>query len=170
MGLVLSLKLLLVAHYNYGGIMNIKQLIGTGDKIMGFTLPLALIGIILNVLYPQWFKMNTGIIGIIIGSVLLCLGVPFWLISVVQMFKYVPQNKLITRGPFLVVLHPVYTSVALLVIPGLSFIFDSWVGLLIGAILYIISRIFRRQEEDALNNVHTDTYQTYRSKVLLPWL
>ena len=150
--------------------MNIKQLAGSGDKIMGFTLPFALAGIIMNVLYPQWFKMNTGLTGIIIGSVLLGLGVPFWLISVVQMLKYVPQNKLITKGPFLVVLHPIYTSVALLVIPGLTFVFDTWVGLLIGAILYIISRIFRGQEDKKLDNLFTNEYEKYRSKVIIPWL
>jgi protein-S-isoprenylcysteine O-methyltransferase Ste14 len=150
--------------------MNLKQLVGSGDKIMGFTLPFALVGIILNVLYPQWFKMNTGLTGIIIGMVFLVLGIPFWLISVIQMLKYVPQNKLITKGPFLLVLHPIYTSVALLVLPGLSFVFDTWVGLLIGVVLYIISRIIRDQEEKILIDMHAEAYQTYRTKVLIPWL
>ena len=150
--------------------MNIKQLAGAGDKIIGFTLPFALAGIILNVLYPQWFIMNTGLTGIIIGSVLLVLGVPFWLISVVQMLKYVPQNKLITKGPFGVVLHPIYTSVALLIIPGLTLVFDTWVGFLIGVILYSISRIFRGQEDKKLEELFTKEYDIYRSKVIIPWL
>jgi len=150
--------------------MNIKQLAGAGDKVMGFTLPFALAGIILNVLYPQWFKMNFGLIGIIIGSVFLVLGIPFWLISVVQMLKYVPQNKLITKGPFLLVQHPIYTSVALLVIPGLTLVFDTWVGFLIGAILYIISRIFRGHEERKLEELFTEEYEKYRSKVIIRWL
>jgi protein-S-isoprenylcysteine O-methyltransferase Ste14 len=150
--------------------MNIKQLAGAGDKIIGFTLPFALAGIILNILYPQWFIMNTGLTGIIIGSVLLVLGVPFWLISVVQMLKYVPQNKLITKGPFGVVLHPIYTSVALLIIPGLTLVFDTWVGFLIGVILYSISRIFRGQEDKKLEELFTKEYDIYRSKVIIPWL
>ena len=150
--------------------MNIKQLAGAGDKIIGFTLPFALAGIILNILYPQWFIMNTGLTGIIIGSVLLVFGIPFWLISVVQMLKYVPQNKLITKGPFFLVPHPIYTSVALLVIPGLTFIFDTWVGLLIGAILYIISRIFRGREDKKLEELFTEEYDIYRSKVIISWL
>jgi len=86
------------------------------------------------------------------------------------MLKYVPQNKLITKGPFLLVLHPIYTSVALLVIPGLTFVFDTWLGFLIGAILYIISRIFRGQEDKKLDNLFTNEYETYRSKVIIPWL
>jgi protein-S-isoprenylcysteine O-methyltransferase Ste14 len=150
--------------------MNIKKLAGSGDKIMGFTLPFALAGIILNVLHPQWFKMNTGVTGIIIGAVLLCLGVPFWLISVVQMLKYVSQDKLITKGMFSLVLHPIYTSVALLVIPGIAFVFDTWVLLLIGVVLYIISRIFRREEDKKLEGVFSKEYEIYRSKVIIPWL
>jgi len=86
------------------------------------------------------------------------------------MLKYVPQNKLITKGPFSVLLHPIYTSVALLVIPGLTLVFDSWVGFLIGAILYSISRIFRGQEDKKLEELFTDEYETYRSKVIISWL
>jgi len=150
--------------------MNIKQLAGTGDKIIGFTLPFALAGIILNVLYPQWFKMDSGLTGVIIGAVLLVLGIPFWLISVVQILKYVPQNKLITKGPFSVLLHPIYTSIALLVIPGLTLVFDTWLGFLIGAILYIISRIFRGREEKKLETLFMGEYEKYRSKVIIRWL
>jgi protein-S-isoprenylcysteine O-methyltransferase Ste14 len=150
--------------------MNIKKLFGSGDKITVFTLPFAVAVIILNMLYPQWFKMNIGLAGIIIGSVFLCFGVPFWLISVVQMLKAVPKNQLITKGPFSLILHPIYTSVALPVIPGLAFVFDIWVLLLIGVILYIISRFFRGEEEKKLEGVFSKEYEIYRSKVIIPWL
>jgi hypothetical protein len=36
-----------------GEIMNIKSLVGAGDQIMAATLPFALAGIILNVLYLE---------------------------------------------------------------------------------------------------------------------
>ena len=150
--------------------MNIKMLVGAGDKIMLLTLPFMVGGILLNILYPQFFQLHLGLIGILIGAVLLAVGIPFWLLSVVQMIRYVPQNRLITKGAFGVILHPIYTSVAILVIPGIGFIFDTWVGLTIGAILYIISRIFRRQEDKKLNGIFGEEYQTYRLKVLIPWL
>jgi protein-S-isoprenylcysteine O-methyltransferase Ste14 len=93
-----------------------------------------------------------------------------WFFSVVQMMRYVPQNKLITKGPFSVISHPIYTSVAILVTPEFGFLFDTWIGLTIEAIIYIISRIFRGQEDKKLNCIFTEEYQTYRSKVLIPWL
>ena len=82
----------------------------------------------------------------------------------------VPQKKLITTGPFAVVLHPLYTSVALLVIPGLGLLFDSWVGAAIGVVLYISSRIFSPREEKILLQYFPQEYPAYRKKVLLPWL
>jgi protein-S-isoprenylcysteine O-methyltransferase Ste14 len=150
--------------------MKIKPLIGAGDQIMGFTLPFALIGVILNVIYPHYFKMNMGSVGIILGSILLIIGVPIWLTSVFQILIYVPRNKLITTGPFAIVRHPLYTSVALLVISGIGFVLDTWLGLGIGIILYIFSRLFSVQEDNKLNDIFSSEYQTYRSKVLLPWL
>lgn len=150
--------------------MDIKTLIGAGDKTMAFTLPFALAGIILNILYPQIFLLNYGLVSIITGIVFLALGIPFWLAAVVQMIQYVPKNRLITKGPFSILLHPIYTSVAILIIPGLGFIFSSWVGAAIGVILYIISRIFRVREEQKLNGIFGTEYQAYRLNVLIPWL
>jgi len=150
--------------------MDIKAIVGAGDKIMGITLPFAIGGIILNILFPQFFQLNIGIIGIIVGIIFLIIGIPLWITAVVQMFKCVPKNKLITKGPFAVLLHPIYTSVAILVIPGFGFILDTWVGVGIGIILYIISRIFRGQEEKKLSGFFGTEYQVYRSKVVIPWL
>ncbi|OHD17067.1 MAG: hypothetical protein A2086_06190 [Spirochaetes bacterium GWD1_27_9] len=150
--------------------MKLKTLIGAGDHIMGFTLPFAIIGIIMNIIYPQFFTMNMGFLRIILGFIFLLTGVPIWLISVVQLIIYIPKNKLITTGPFAIVLHPIYSSVAILVIPGVSFLFDTWVGFGIGIILYIFSRIFSVKEDKKLNDIFSNEYQLYRSKVLLPWL
>ena len=150
--------------------MNVKRIVGTGDKIIGLTIPFALVIIVLNILYPQYFQLHSGLVGIIIGTTFLIIGIPFWFVSVVQILIYIPKNKLITKGPFSILLHPIYTSVAIFVIPGIGFIFDTWAGLGIGAILYIISRFFRVQEEKALHSIFSEEYRTYRSKVILPWL
>ena len=82
----------------------------------------------------------------------------------------VPQKKLITNGPFALVRHPLYTSVALLVIPGRGLLFDTWVGAGIGAVLYVSSRIFSPSEERILQKVFLVEYPANRGKVLLPWL
>ena len=150
--------------------MNIKNLVGAGDAIMGFTLPFALIGIILNVVYPQFFTMHLGLPGKILGGVFLIAGVPLWLISVVQVLTYVPRNKLITSGPYALVRHPLYVSVALLVLPGVGFVLDMWAAIALGIVLYLFSRFFSVREDKHLNDSFPGEYQWYRLKVLIPWL
>jgi hypothetical protein len=60
---------------------------------------------------------------------------------------FVPKKKLITRGPFALMTHPFYTSVALLVIPGLGLLPDTWLGFVLGLVLYLASRRFAPREE-----------------------
>jgi protein-S-isoprenylcysteine O-methyltransferase Ste14 len=150
--------------------MNLRTLIGAGEQITAATLPFALAGIILNAFYPDIFTMNLSLIGIVFGTVFLFAGVPIWLISAIQVLIHVPRGELITTGPFKVVLHPLYTSVALLVLPGIGFILDTWVALAIGVVLYICSRLFSVKEERNLQETFPDVYPAYRAKVILPWL
>jgi protein-S-isoprenylcysteine O-methyltransferase Ste14 len=150
--------------------MKLKMLVGAGRQVMGLTLPFLAAGIVLNILFPAWFALGFGTGGVIAGIVLLAVGVPTWISSVVLVLVRVPRKKLITTGPFAVVLHPLYTSVALLVIPGLGLLFDSWVGAAIGVVLYISSRIFSPAEEKLLLQYFPQEYPAYRKKVLLPWL
>ena len=150
--------------------MNVKALVGAGDRIMGVTLPVAIVGIVANVLMPAVFRTNLGAIGTVGGGVLLLVGVPIWLISAVQVLVMVPKRKLITRGPFALVLHPLYTSVALLVIPGLGLVLESWLGVVLGAVLYGASRRFAPREERELAEQFGAEYEAYRKRVLIPWL
>lgn len=114
--------------------------------------------------------MNLGISGIIVGLVLLAAGVPLWLAAAIQILVWVPRNKLITTGPFALVLHPIYTFFGLLVIPGISFVLDTWVGFAIGILLYVFSRIFSGREVKELQKAFGAQYDSYRTTVILPWL
>jgi protein-S-isoprenylcysteine O-methyltransferase Ste14 len=150
--------------------MKISALIGAGDQIMGVTLPFAAAGIVLNIVYPEIFVMNLGLVGTLLGCVFLVLGVPIWITSTVQVLVHVPRGELITTGPFKVVLHPLYTSVALLVLPGIGFVLDTWVAIAIGVVLYVCSRLFSVKEERKLEEVFPSEYRLYRDRVILPWL
>jgi protein-S-isoprenylcysteine O-methyltransferase Ste14 len=148
----------------------IKTLVGAGDRIMALTLPFAVAGVAANVLWPSAFRLGWGAAGTTIGVLFLAIGVPLWLASVVQILLLVPKGRLITGGPFALMFHPLYTSVALLVLPGLGLLFDSWVGLSIGLVLYVCSRRYAPREERALAERFGEEYAAYRERVLLPWL
>jgi len=150
--------------------IGLRKLMGAGDRIMLFTLPFALLGIAGNILWPSLFKMGWGTWGLIAGVILLAVGVPLWLGSVIQILIGVPRGRLITTGGFALVRHPLYLAVALLVIPGCGLVLDTWLGFGIGAAMYLGVRRFAVQEERELVAAFPQQYPAYRANVLLPWL
>ena len=146
----------------------LKLLIGEGDKIMSRTLPVAIAGLAANYLWPAVFRVGSPAIPM--GIALLAIGVPMWMTSVVQVLVCVPKGELITGGPFAIVRHPLYTSVGLLVLPGLGLLCGSWVGVAIGVALYLVSRRFVANEERDLATKFGRAYEQYRGRVLLPFL
>jgi protein-S-isoprenylcysteine O-methyltransferase Ste14 len=150
--------------------MRLKKLVDAGDRVIGMTLPFAAAGIATNLVWPDVFRMGFGRAGLTAGMVLLGLGVPLWLWAVAQIVVYVPRGKLITTGAFALVLHPIYTFFALLVIPGVGLVVDTWVGFAIGGALYVSSRVFAPSELRQLEKDFPPEYAKYRSRVLLPWL
>jgi protein-S-isoprenylcysteine O-methyltransferase Ste14 len=151
--------------------MKLKVLVGSGDKIMLFVLPFLIIGLILNIIFPSLFRVGgPAMVLKVISIIILIIGVIIWLWSVALILIKAPQNKLITNGPYALVKHPIYASVALLVLPWLGFLFKTWLGVLIGIILYIGSRIFSPEEEKILSQTFGAAWDEYCLKVKIPWL
>jgi protein-S-isoprenylcysteine O-methyltransferase Ste14 len=151
--------------------MNLKKLVGSGDKIGLFTLPFAVAGVILNVAYPAVFQVGgppSWLWWLSIG--MLVPGLAVWLWSVILILGNVPRGRLITGGPYGWVKHPLYAAVALLVLPWAGFLLDTWLGALIGAVLYVASRIFAPAEEAALSRMFGATWHAYSRGVKLQWL
>jgi protein-S-isoprenylcysteine O-methyltransferase Ste14 len=84
--------------------------------------------------------------------------------------RKVPRKELITNGPYSAVKHPLYTGVALLVLPWVGFLCNTWLGAVIGIILYIGSRLFAPAEEAELSQTFGAKWDEYRKTVRLPWL
>ncbi len=151
--------------------MNLKLLVGSGERIGLLVLPFLVIGLILNIVFPSWFNVGgPSSVLKVISIILLIPGVIIWLWSVVLILTKVPQNKLITNGPYALVKHPLYTGVAILVLPWIGFLLNTWLGLLIGIVLYIGSRLFAPDEEVTLSKAFGPTWDDYRKKVIIPWL
>ncbi len=151
--------------------MKLKDLVGSGDKLGLFTLPFIIIGLGLNILFPSWFSVGGPPIFLqIISVIILIPGVVIWLWSVYLILTVVPKKKLITYGPYVLVKHPLYVGVALLVIPWVGFLCNSWIGVVIGGALYIASRMYAPEEEKLLAKAFGGFWEEYSAKVLMPWL
>ena len=151
--------------------MKLKILVGSGRKIGLFTLPFLVTGVILNVIFPQAFSVGGPTDTLKwISVVLLVPGITVWIWSVVLILVKVPRHELITNGPYALLLHPLYTGLALLVLPWAGFLMNTWLGLLTGLAVYAGSRIYAPEEEKILTRIFGEKWDTYRKKVLLPWL
>jgi protein-S-isoprenylcysteine O-methyltransferase Ste14 len=151
--------------------MNLRALVGSGDKIGLFTLPFLVVGLILNVAYPAVFDVGGPPAALrLVSVVVLAVGVAIWAWSVVLIVTRVPRGELITSGPYAVVKHPLYTAVALLVLPWLGFILNTWLGVVVGIVLYVGSRIFAPAEEATLSKTFGAGWTEYTRSIKIPWL
>ena len=149
----------------------LKRLVGSGDKIGLVAFPFLVVGVVLNVVYPSAFDVGGPPTTLqVISIVALIAGVTIWAWSVVLILMKVPKGELITSGPFRLVKHPLYTGVALLVLPWLGFLFNTWLGAAVGIVLYLGSRRFSPEEEAELSEIFGPAWDDYCRTVKIPWL
>jgi protein-S-isoprenylcysteine O-methyltransferase Ste14 len=150
--------------------MNLRRLIGSGDKIGLLLLPFLVGGVILNVAFPSFFAVGGPSTALRVASILVLIpGVVIWAWSVGLILTRVPRGELITTGPYAWVKHPLYTSVALLVLPWIGFLLNTWLGVVLGLVLYVGDRTFASEEEAALAETFGTRWQAYRDSVKMPW-
>jgi len=82
----------------------------------------------------------------------------------------VPRGELITSGPYSWVKHPLYTAVALLVLPSVGLLLGSWLGVPTGLVMYAGSRLFAPAEEAELAKTFGAAWTDYCDKLKIPWL
>lgn len=151
--------------------MKLKALVGSGDKIGLFTLPLLAVCVVLNTLRPSLFSAGGPSVALkAVSGIVLIPGVTIWIWSVVLILTKVPRGRLMTNGPYALLKHPLYTGVSLLVLPWIGFLFNTWLGLLVGIIVYLGSRLFAPAEEETLSKTFGATWDEYCKKVAIPWL
>ena len=148
----------------------LKLLMGSGDKMGPFIWSVAIICFILYFIFPSFFSTPKSNFLNILGLILLYLGIIICIWSQILIFIKVPKKQLITNGPYVLVKHPLYTGVSLLVLPGLGILFSNWLVILFGLILYIITRIYRSGEEKRMEKEFGEKYEKYLDSVLFPGL
>ena len=151
--------------------MRLASLVGSGDKIALLMSPFVVVGVLLNVMFPAAFDVGGPSRALqLLSLVVLAVGVVMWVWTAVLILRKVPRGELITTGPYTVVKHPLYTGVAFLVLPWAGFLLDTWLGVLLGAVLYLASRLFAGEEEAELAATFGDRWDRYATSVKIPWL
>jgi protein-S-isoprenylcysteine O-methyltransferase Ste14 len=149
--------------------MKLKALVGSGDKIGLFTLPYLIPILFLNILFPEIFSVGgPSPLLKIISIIVLIPGLINWAWSVYLILTKIPKKELITTGPYSIVKHPLYIGVSLLVLPWAGFLLNTWLGLLIGIVMYIGSGKYAPDEEKYLSGKFGGEWDEYVKKVKFP--
>lgn len=147
-----------------------RVLVG-GDRIGLAVLPLIVVGVVLNVLFPevlavggppQWLQ--------VLSLVVLAVGLVGWAWTVVLILWHVPRGGLITTGPTWSSSTRSTTASRLLVLPWAGCLLDTWLGVVLGGALPVASRRFAPAEEAWLAGHFGAQWDRYRASVALPWL
>lgn len=151
--------------------VGLMDLVGSGDRIGRLVLPFLVVGVTLNVLFPEWFAVGGPSASLqTLSAIVLASGVVVWAWSVVLILTKVPKHELITSGPFALMKHPLYTGVSLLVIPWLGFLLNTWLGVPLGVVMYLASRRYAPDEERYLAEEFGTQWDEYVDTVKFPWL
>lgn len=151
--------------------MKLMVFVGNGRKIGLLVLPFLVVGLVLNIIFPSVFSVGGPPSFLVwISVIMLIPGVIIWIWSVILILTKIPKKQLITKGPYAIMKHPLYTGVALLVLPWFGFLLNTWLGALIGIVIYIGSRLYSPEEEQMLSKIFGSAWDDYSKKVLLPWL
>jgi protein-S-isoprenylcysteine O-methyltransferase Ste14 len=152
---------------------NGMNIFGQGIWIMLFTAPAAAGAVVAHLHVPDLVRIPLpGSILAPLGVALVLPGVVFWLTALVQLLIGFPQGKLVTSGAYGVCRNPIYASLGLFILPGLSLASGTWVYLVVAAVLCLGVRIFIRKEERDLLRVFGDEYRRYAARVhrLIPFV
>ena len=137
---------------------------GIGPKVATIFIPWLAATIIISSIFKERFLYSAiAAQEILIGGIaLMFLGLVFYFSTVRLLLTGLKQTKLIKTGPYSLCQNPLYTSIALLIIPALSLILNSWLVLTSSLVGYILFKIFIRTEYNELEKFFGEEYRRYR--------
>lgn len=146
--------------------MNKLNYFGIGPKIGSVLIPWLGITIFLSLRYKYLFTyiedgnkflFFSGLTLVILGSIM-------YLISGSVLMKGLKKTKLITKGTYYLCCNPLYASIILIIIPGISLLMNSWLILSTSVIGFLVFKIFIKSEYIEMEKFFGNDYRKYRSK------
>jgi protein-S-isoprenylcysteine O-methyltransferase Ste14 len=138
---------------------------GIGPKIGGVVLPLLAAAILLTLKFESSFAYFEGGSKILfyVGIVLVIAGSILYFLTVPALLRGLKETKLVTTGSFYLCCNPLYTSIILFIIPGVSFMMNSWLVLTTSIVGFILFKLFIKSEYAEMEKFFGDDYRKYRA-------
>ena len=100
-----------------------------------------------------------------LGIVLIVIGLPFLIISVIAIMQAYNRDKLVIHGIYRCCRNPLYAAWTVFIVPGITLLTNSWIILSIPIFMYIILRFLVKKEEEYLYETFGTEYLDYKKKV-----
>jgi protein-S-isoprenylcysteine O-methyltransferase Ste14 len=145
---------------------------GAAPKIAVPTFVYLVITIIIDQLKYPIFKISLyhSFALLIIGIILIIMGIMVVINIARKLKKSFASGSLMTDGLYAYFRNPMYAAYLLLIIPGIAFLFNSWLALTTIILNFILLQIFIREEYNYLNERFGEEYKTYLNKVWIKFL
>jgi len=146
--------------------MNKLNFMGIGPKIGGVALPWLAVAIFFTLKSKSsfiYFEDGTkvlfsfGLAFLIIGSIMYFLTVP-------ALLKGLKETKLITTWTFYLCCNPLYTSIILFIVPGISLMMNSWLVLTTSIVAFTLFKIFIKSEYAEMEKFFGDDFRKYKAE------
>jgi protein-S-isoprenylcysteine O-methyltransferase Ste14 len=140
--------------------------LGIGPRIATVLLPWLVLTIVLSTHYKNLFAFIQGRSSILLicGIVLLVFGLVFYGSTVKLLLKGLNETRLVTNGAYSLCQNPLYSSIILFIIPGLSLILNSWLVVTSSIIGYILFKMNIRREYNELEKFFGEDYKRYKDE------
>ena len=106
---------------------------------------------------PQWLLSA-------IGTILLSIGILFFIISVKTLTKAYNSDSLVTNGIYKCCRHPLYSAWVVFIVPGIIFLENSWIGMTTPVFMYLLLYRLVIKEENYLEQMFGSEYLAYKKK------
>ena len=119
-----------------------------------------------NYFYPVFtIDIVPGRLLWVLGILLIVVGIPFFITSVITAMRAYNADDLVTDGIFRCCRHPLYASWVVFIVPGIALLAHSWIALTTPVFMYLILHKLVEKEESYLSSVFGSAYAEYQEKV-----
>jgi protein-S-isoprenylcysteine O-methyltransferase Ste14 len=139
---------------------------GIGPIIGGVILPWLAVSIFLSLRFKGLFIFteNGREVLFYAGLVLLIIGLVMYLLTAVLLLRGLRSKRLMTSGTYFLCCNPLYSSILLFVIPGLSLLMNSWLILTTSLVGYPLFKLFIKSEYMEMEEIFGDEFRKYRTE------
>ena len=140
---------------------------GVGPIFAALSIGYGMTTIALSNYYYPVFKIYivSGRLLSVLGIILILMGIPFFVTSVITAMRAYNADSLMTDGIFRCCRHPLYASWVVFIVPGIVLLTQSWIALTTPIFMYLILYKLVEKEERYLSSVFGSAYEEYQEKV-----